>query len=142
MDFKSTIFIFGTALIFIRPLVSGTQVAGKSMENANLPKNYSLKIARIISIGNTTNRFLFSTLEYSRCKTIGGPSKNKHCVFPFKFNGEIYNRCAFGSDGFWCATKVDSRGLFLAENLGICGSDCPKGKYDLNTIFEQLIKLV
>ena len=52
MDFKSTIIIFGAALIFIPPLIisspisgAGRQVAGKSMGNESLPKSYSLNIS-------------------------------------------------------------------------------------------------
>ena len=74
---------------------------------------------------------MYSILEKSGCKTIAGPSKDKDCVFPFVFKGKIYNECRFNSDGFWCSTKVDSTGSHIRGNWGICGSNCPKGKYTL-----------
>ena len=52
MDFKSTIFIFVAALIFILPLAissstsgAGGGVEGKSMGNENYPKSDSINIS-------------------------------------------------------------------------------------------------
>ena len=54
MDFKSTILIFGAALIFILPLVISSPLSGeesgaggKSMRNENKPKTDSLNITYI-----------------------------------------------------------------------------------------------
>ena len=35
------------------------------------------------------------------CTTIGGKTKDKGCVFPFKFNGETFNGCTEDEDGLW-----------------------------------------
>ena len=64
------------------------------------------------------------------CKTIGGGSPNKECVFPFKLKGHSYNSCTDYSsrDGaFWCSTKVDSDGNHISNQdlWGICGPNCP-----------------
>ena len=65
MDFKSTIFIFGAALIFIPPIIISSPIsgaaqnedqerisreAGKSMGNESLPKSYSLNIMKRFNI--------------------------------------------------------------------------------------------
>jgi len=54
MDFKSTIYIFGAALIFILPLVISSPISGavggaggKSMGKENKPKTHSLNIIYI-----------------------------------------------------------------------------------------------
>lgn len=62
--------------------------------------------------------------------TIGGPSSNTACVFPFGFNGVIFNECTFEQaieDAAWCSTEVDSRGNHLAiqGKWGFCGKNCP-----------------
>ena len=64
--------------------------------------------------------------------TIGGPSKNKKCVFPFTFDGVTYTShkgCAHNKEGHWCSTKVDINGNHIGNrgNWGFCGSTCIKG---------------
>jgi len=67
--------------------------------------------------------------ESKECKTESGPSTNHTCIFPFVFNGKIYNGCAHDADGFWCSTNVDSNGTHIGElgNWGICGPNCFDG---------------
>ena len=67
--------------------------------------------------------------EIIDCKTVSGPSSNRKCIFPFVFNGTIYNKCAHDADDFWCSTKVDSKGCHIGGqgNWGICGPNCFKG---------------
>ena len=86
---------------------------------------------------------------HQKCKTIGGPANNKHCVFPFRFRGIVYNGCAHADylplehkknpvdsadkvsgQNMWCSTKVNHRtGNHLGGqgNWGICSTKCPKG---------------
>ena len=61
------------------------------------------------------------------CTTEGGPSSNVPCVFPFLFNGTLYNHCALGGDGYWCSTKVDSSGEHIEGKMfwGTCSEGCP-----------------
>ena len=61
------------------------------------------------------------------CATNGGPSPNVPCVFPFLFNGTLYNQCAPGGDGYWCSTKVDSSGEHIVGEMfwGTCSEGCP-----------------
>ena len=64
--------------------------------------------------------------------TIGGPSKNKKCIFPFTFDGITYTShkgCAHNKGGHWCSTKVDINGNHIGNrgNWGFCGSACIKG---------------
>ena len=40
-----------------------------------------------------------------RCKTVDG----RACVFPFRYNGALYNGCSTVDDTkLWCSTKTDS----------------------------------
>ena len=70
------------------------------------------------------------------CITSGGPSPNKKCIFPFKFEVYIesndtikdtHDACIQDEEGFWCSTKVDEDGYHIAgsKNWGTCNSDCP-----------------
>ena len=64
------------------------------------------------------------------CKTVGGPSDNVPCVFPFKFRGDIHNECNWdgdASDGAWCSTLIDDSGQHVGGkgNWGNCGPKCP-----------------
>ena len=49
------------------------------------------------------------------CVTDSGATPNKSCIFPFKFNGVLYNECTWTSAHFtdlkpWCSTFVDETG--------------------------------
>ena len=76
------------------------------------------------------------TLNERECSTNGGPSPNKKCVFPFKFEvylestdtiKDTHDTCILDDDGFWCSTKVDEHGYHFAgsNNWGTCSPDCP-----------------
>ena len=43
----------------------------------------------------------------SACVTVDGPSKDKSCVFPFRYNKIVYNECKIG--GEMTNNKVISR---------------------------------
>ena len=62
------------------------------------------------------------------CITVGGISRNKACVFPFKnpYNGAEHNACTYDHGlPAWCATRVNSDGTMAGmEFMGFCGSGC------------------
>ena len=62
------------------------------------------------------------------CKTIGGPSSKRYCVFPFTYDKVIYDECAYDkSAGFWCPTSKTFTGDpdIRNTNWGVCGYQCP-----------------
>ena len=66
------------------------------------------------------------------CKTISGKSTGKECVFPFKFNGKIYNYCIKSqnpkyTNKLWCPTKLNEKGsgMYSQTHWGWCSSKCP-----------------
>ena len=62
--------------------------------------------------------FLSGELEQEAekiCVTDSGATPNKPCIFPFKFNGVLYNECTWTSAHLtehkpWCSTFVDETG--------------------------------
>lgn len=65
------------------------------------------------------------------CYTVGGPSPGLPCVFPFRFNGNIYFGCPVDPDDrskTWCSTKTDSKGNHISGQnaYGHCALNCPK----------------
>ena len=65
------------------------------------------------------------------CKTVGGPSANQPCIFPFKWSGKTYNSCPVDPDDSnetWCSTKTDSDGNHITGQglWGLCGPKCKK----------------
>ena len=68
--------------------------------------------------------YIFEASGDSDCLTISGPSKNKPCIFPFKYQGEEQNSCIKSGTKFWCATELKSNGYF--KKWGNCGENCPK----------------
>ena len=82
------------------------------------------------------NQFLLTDYTYSpekssTCITVEKRFlKNKPCVFPFKYKGNIYNGCITHNDPdgrSWCSTEVDLNGYHILgrELWGHCGTDCP-----------------
>ena len=76
------------------------------------------------------NIFLINLDHENICKTIGGPSPNVPCIFPFKFRGEIHNDCNWDGDssgGAWCSTLISDSGQHVGGkgNWGNCGPKCP-----------------
>ena len=59
------------------------------------------------------------------CVTDSGATPNKPCIFPFKFNGVLYNECTWTSAHLtehkpWCSTFVDETGersIFLMSEV-------------------------
>ena len=72
--------------------------------------------------------FLSGELEQAAekiCVTDSGATPNKPCIFPFKFNGVLYNECTWTSAHLtehkpWCSTFVDETGersIFLMSEV-------------------------
>jgi len=62
------------------------------------------------------------------CTTVGGPSPNLPCIFPFKHNGVTYNSCTTATLGkSWCSTETytDGRHKQGQGKYGLCSSTCP-----------------
>ena len=67
------------------------------------------------------------------CKTVSGAKPNTTCIFPFEYQGHIYQTCKHDLDNTrWCSTKVDSNGKHQLGHWGNCGEDCPKGCHVIN----------
>ena len=65
------------------------------------------------------------------CTTVSGADPGKSCVFPFRFNGVVYNECTFdgnaaGETEPWCSTLTDSNNDHVGGqgNWGFCSSNC------------------
>ena len=69
-----------------------------------------------------------SSKGHYACETVGGMSRNKACIFPFKnpFNGATHNACTHDHGlPAWCATRVNSDGTMPSKDyIGFCGPDC------------------
>ena len=66
------------------------------------------------------------------CMTVGGITRNKPCIFPFKnpYNGAKHYACTYDHGlPAWCATKVDNDGYMVEQHMGFCGSNCPKEEH-------------
>ena len=66
------------------------------------------------------------------CITESGGSPNEPCIFPFNYDGVIYNSCIWEDAQYtdykpWCSTKVDKAGHHVTRQSkwGNCGLDCP-----------------
>merc|ERR1711976_42397 len=75
--------------------------------------------------------------EAQTCRTTSdspGPSQNKPCVLPFKFQGKIRYGCIADADPdgrYWCSTKTDDDLNHVTGQgfWGYCRSqDCPKSR--------------
>jgi len=65
------------------------------------------------------------------CVTVGGPSPNKKCIFPFTHGGVVYNECTTAGLGqSWCSVAVYSNGTHISGQglYGLCPSTCPGGQ--------------
>ena len=68
----------------------------------------------------------------SRCATVGGADPGQTCIFPFRFNGALYNACTYdgnsaGETEPWCSTLTNSNDehVYGQGNWGYCSSACP-----------------
>jgi hypothetical protein len=69
---------------------------------------------------------IFNLIVLSACVTVGGPSRGRPCIFPFKYNKVTYNACTevHSPEGLWCSTKVGSDGVTIKDNWGLCKPGC------------------
>jgi hypothetical protein len=84
-------------------------------------------------ISGTCSRNL-RCLRQCECKTKG----NKHCVFPFKYQGTTHNSCTdVGSENgaTWCATEVDDDGEVVRNTWEDCDEGCPGTDFVCNEGF-------
>ena len=61
------------------------------------------------------------------CVTVGGGKIGSSCVFPFSWQGMIYNGCTtWNGMSPWCSTLVDDDGIHVGGGgyWGYCGSHC------------------
>ena len=73
----------------------------------------------------------FSLLGHQRrneCQTVGGPDQGRPCMFPFKFQGKIYNECPVAHledpSKTWCSTMGGNH-VTGQKKWGYCSSSCP-----------------
>ena len=66
------------------------------------------------------------------CVTDSGATAHQPCIFPFQFNGVLYNECTWTSAHLtehkpWCSTFVDESGHHVGGQgkWGNCGPGCP-----------------
>ena len=92
--------------------------------------------------------FLTEIKEVSKkslCITVGGATPNVSCIFPFKFNGIVYNTCIWNQAHMtdhkaWCSTLVDNKGKHVGGQgkWGTCGPGCPIPPDDNNFLQVRL----
>ena len=64
----------------------------------------------------------YSKCSYN-CNLPCTTTSSETCVFPFKHNEKIYNKCTRdGHDDLWCATKVNEDGVM--EKKADCQNHC------------------
>merc|ERR1740128_469267 len=68
-------------------------------------------------------------LVFGKCTVKTMEGMVKECVFPFNYEGRIYNQCSTSTGGSrpWCASRVDKNGHGLS--LDFCDSNCPGGPF-------------
>lgn len=70
---------------------------------------------------------IFTGESNSKCETVDGPKVGQSCVFPFVYQGQIYEKCILKNFNVpWCSTKTDINGEHLKGNWGICHYECDK----------------
>ncbi|XP_059099182.1 phenoloxidase-activating enzyme 1-like [Tigriopus californicus] len=70
-----------------------------------------------------------SANQEQQCKTIAGPQPMRPCVFPFQYEGTIYNTCVSEETGSrtWCSTDVTEANVHIQGSWGVCDPRvCPK----------------
>ena len=63
----------------------------------------------------------------AECVTESGAKSNQECIFPFIFNGVVYNGCTLdnaGDNKAWCSVGTDADGVHINSDWGHCPSSC------------------
>jgi len=75
--------------------------------------------------------------EENPCTTVFGIKAGIPCSFPFVYEGNTYDVCTLNGDShFWCATKVNLNGEYIANEEGYCNSDCPSETIPSTNLFK------
>ena len=77
-------------------------------------------------------KFSFIIGKHITCKAEGQGKSfgsdggvTEDCVFPFIYNGKKYTGCSKDGKGkWWCATKVDSKGVMKKDKWARCNEYC------------------
>jgi len=66
------------------------------------------------------------TISSPSCTTESGPQTGVPCVFPFRYNGVVYNSCTTQDKAAaWCSTNTTLAGTHIPGYYGNCPSSCP-----------------
>ena len=92
----------------------------------------------LLTQGSWSNIILIILFSGAECISVGGPDPGKHCLFPFKNKGTLYNGCTLegkqpGDEKLWCSTLNDEYGN--AKKWGNCGSNC-KTHFELKDCYK------
>mmetsp|Transcript_95368 Transcript_95368/g.179313 ORF Transcript_95368/g.179313 Transcript_95368/m.179313 type:complete len:3377 (+) Transcript_95368:49-10179(+) len=69
----------------------------------------------------TTDGLAADAAKSGICMTTEG----KRCIFPFTYAGNVFNGCTDSKHfRYWCATEVDSEGVFVSGKWGNCADEC------------------
>ena len=63
----------------------------------------------------------------AECVTKSGAKSGQACIFPFIFNGVVYNGCTLdnaGDNKAWCSVGTDADGVHVHSDWGHCPSSC------------------
>jgi hypothetical protein len=112
--------------------------AKAELQECGGPSGSRGKCAKGLSCLKTCSKYILALLSHydstkirhgeflAACKTVG--SKPEPCVFPFRYEGQLFNRCT-GTDAedgsVWCATEVDNTGEVIEGRWGDCDEGCP-----------------
>ena len=106
-----------------------------------------LRIATPWTIKNNINFTIPSSHSFTHsvhlaaCMTVSGPVKNAACVFPFKFNGVVYNACKKWdlSEQYWCATELDAEGGYVTDKWGDCDDSpgCQQNQQGMDKMYRK-----
>ena len=67
---------------------------------------------------------------------MSGAKPNLPCVFPFRFDGQVYNRCvSLQGEKPWCSTLTNAFGVHVTGNWGDCDKNsCPMAWINIHII--------
>ena len=67
---------------------------------------------------------------------MSGAKPNLPCVFPFRFDGQVFNRCvSLQGEKPWCSTHTNAFGVHVTGNWGDCDKNsCPLAWINIHII--------
>merc|ERR1712038_788155 len=105
--------------------------------NSNMGMRFTGKEAPRVSLRD--GQIGLAAVVQARLKNYGTynctTKKGRQCVFPFKYEGTIYEMCASGVSraGWWCATAVDNDGNYIDGQWDWCADTCEMVLLDIST---------